>query len=102
MKLSQEQFDRISRLAALELTDAERETLQKNINTMVEYTELLQEVDTEGVEPTVHVIDLANDMREDKADYNFSKVDMVASFPDTDEAGHLRVHAVFTEDSPSN
>ncbi|MCJ8329066.1 MAG: Asp-tRNA(Asn)/Glu-tRNA(Gln) amidotransferase subunit GatC [Lentisphaeria bacterium] len=57
--------DHIAKLARLTLTDEERERFQREIGAIVSYLDILQEIDTEGVEPTAHANPLGNVIRED-------------------------------------
>ena len=55
----------VAELARLELSDAERETFQRQLEDIVKYVEKISEVDVEGVEPMMHGRPLVNAFRED-------------------------------------
>ncbi|HOK57537.1 Asp-tRNA(Asn)/Glu-tRNA(Gln) amidotransferase subunit GatC [Methanothrix sp.] len=57
--------EHISWLASIRVSEEEREELVAQFNTILDYFQQLDEVDTEGVEPTYRVVDLANVFRED-------------------------------------
>jgi len=63
--LSPDDVRHIAKLARLNLSDAEVEKFSKELSSILEYVEKLQEVDTEGVEPTAQVTGLHNSFRED-------------------------------------
>lgn len=65
-KLSQNDVENIAKLAKLELNNAEKEKFANQLSGILEYVELLREVDTEGVEPTAQVTGLTDVIREDK------------------------------------
>ena len=53
-------------LARLELSEKDIEEYAPKLNPVLEYFSELDEVDTEGVEPTYHVLALSNVFREDE------------------------------------
>ena len=55
----------VAELARLELSAAERETFQRQLEDIVKYVEKISEVDVEGVEPMMHGRRLVNAFRED-------------------------------------
>ena len=66
MSISAEQVQWIAHLARLELSAAELEVLGRDLNAIVGYVDLLQEVNTDAVEPLAHPLDLKNVFREDE------------------------------------
>jgi len=54
-----------AQLARLELTDAEAEKFQSQLNQVLGYVRKLEEVDVSGVEPTAHSSQVHNVFRED-------------------------------------
>jgi aspartyl-tRNA(Asn)/glutamyl-tRNA(Gln) amidotransferase subunit C len=56
----------VARLARLELNDAELETMTRQLGRIVDYVALLGQVDTEGVEPLAHALDVSNVFRDDE------------------------------------
>lgn len=65
--ITRAEVDRIASLARLSLSDAEAEHAAADLDEILGYVELLEQVDTEGVEATSHVIPLATPLREDRA-----------------------------------
>ena len=66
MSLSLPQVKRVAWLARVEITDAEAETVQGNLNDIFKLIEQMQSVDTEGVAPMAHAQDVAQRLREDR------------------------------------
>jgi aspartyl-tRNA(Asn)/glutamyl-tRNA(Gln) amidotransferase subunit C len=60
-------LDSIANLARLELTDGERESLGADLAGIVDYVNMLSELDVDGIEPTAHAVPLTNVTREDRA-----------------------------------
>ncbi len=66
-EITKEQVLHVAHLARLAITDEEAEKMTKELDAIIGYAELLNELDTDNVEPTTHVLDLKNVMREDEA-----------------------------------
>ena len=63
--ISDETIEYVGILAKLELTDAEKEEAKKDMGRMLDYIDMLNELDTSGVEPMSHVFAMNNVFRED-------------------------------------
>ena len=68
MALTKKEVEHIALLGRLKLTDEEIEKFSHQLSSILEYVEQLQQVNTDGVEPTAHVTGLENVMRPDKVD----------------------------------
>jgi aspartyl-tRNA(Asn)/glutamyl-tRNA(Gln) amidotransferase subunit C len=66
MSLTPDKVRWVAHLARLELTDAELETMTPQLNAIVDYVKQLQQVNTEGVEPMAHALEIHNVFREDE------------------------------------
>lgn len=66
MKLTVSDVDRISDLAKLKLSETEKESLLVDMNKILEYVEMINEVDLSDVQPTTHVQHTENVFREDE------------------------------------
>lgn len=64
--LSKKEVEHIAWLAHIELSDKEKTLFTKQFNEILDYFKKIDEVHTEGVEPTYHVLDLKNVSRTDK------------------------------------
>jgi aspartyl-tRNA(Asn)/glutamyl-tRNA(Gln) amidotransferase subunit C len=65
-------IDHIAMLCRIALSDEERKTLPSQIDAMLAYVQQLKAVDIQGVEPTLHALELSNVLRGDKPGENFS------------------------------
>jgi len=61
-----EEVKHIAELARIELSSQEEILFTKQLNEILDYFSKINEVDTDDVPPTYHVIDLVNVYREDK------------------------------------
>ncbi|ARA92993.1 aspartyl/glutamyl-tRNA(Asn/Gln) amidotransferase subunit C [Rhodothermaceae bacterium RA] len=93
MAVSIEDVRYIAALARLRFTEAEEQRLAEQMTTMLEYVGQLQTLDTTGVPPMSHVLDLVNVMREDVVQTRISREEALRNAPDADEA-YFRVPRV--------
>src|SRR3954447_20077918 len=64
--IDREQVLHVARLARLELTDDEVETMVGELSKILEHIERITELDLEGVPPTSHVREVSNALRPDE------------------------------------
>ena len=60
------EIDHVALLARLELKDEEKELFSKQVGSIIEYVDKLNELDIDDVEPTAHVLPIKNVFREDE------------------------------------
>ena len=63
--ISDETIEYVGILAKLELSEEEKEKAKKDMGSMLDYIDKLNELDTTGVEPISHVFPVQNVFRED-------------------------------------
>ncbi|GAA4841510.1 Asp-tRNA(Asn)/Glu-tRNA(Gln) amidotransferase subunit GatC [Paenibacillus vulneris] len=93
MSVSIKDVEHVAKLARLELGDQEKELLTVQMNAILKYAEKLNELDTDGVEPTSHPMPLSNVMREDVARPSLPIEKVLLNAPD-EEDGQIKVPAV--------
>ena len=77
----------VAKLARLRLTDDEVERMAGELSKILEYVETMNELDLEGVEPTSHVVDLTNVLREDVPQPSLDRETALDQAPDAAEGG---------------
>lgn len=90
MKITKQEVEHVAKLARLELSDTEQEMLTDQLSNILTYVEQLNELDTKGVEPTSHVLDINNVMRDDVPSESLNQERALANAPDK-AAGYYRV-----------
>jgi aspartyl-tRNA(Asn)/glutamyl-tRNA(Gln) amidotransferase subunit C len=83
-------IEKVARLARLELSEEEKETFANQLEQILTHMEQLNQLDTNGVEPTSHAIPVYNVFREDEVKASFSQEEVLAIAPDQED-GHLKV-----------
>ncbi|MFA6424028.1 MAG: Asp-tRNA(Asn)/Glu-tRNA(Gln) amidotransferase subunit GatC [Candidatus Magasanikbacteria bacterium] len=94
MSLSIEEVRKIAKLARIKLTPAEEKRHADTISTVLNFVNTLNEVDTQGVEPTAQVTGLEDVTREDVTKICPYKKELLAQMP-LISANLLKVPAVF-------
>jgi len=65
MSLSLDQIRRIAQLARIAVRDEAAEPVREGLNRVLELIDQLQAVDTAGIEPMSHALDIVQPLRED-------------------------------------
>jgi aspartyl-tRNA(Asn)/glutamyl-tRNA(Gln) amidotransferase subunit C len=68
VKIGLEEIRKVAALSRLEFSAAEEGLLAQQIAKILQYVEKLNEIDTTGVEPLAHVLEMVNAFREDRVD----------------------------------
>jgi aspartyl-tRNA(Asn)/glutamyl-tRNA(Gln) amidotransferase subunit C len=90
MNITKQEVEHVAKLARLELSEQEKDQLTNQLSGILTYVEKLNELTTTGVEPTAHVLDISNVMRDDLPQESLSQERALANAPDK-AAGHFRV-----------
>ena len=86
MSLSPEEVGRIAWLARLHISPEEAEKTRDQLNGILTFIEQLQAVDTAGVVPMAHAVDVVQRLRPDRITEEDRRQDFQAIAPET-EAG---------------
>ena len=84
MKLTKDEVQKVALLARLRLSDAEVESMTRQLGEVLGYVEQLEGLDTEGVEPMAHAIELENVLAEDLPQPSLPRDKALSVAPKTD------------------
>lgn len=93
MSIQVKDVEYVAKLARLNLSDEERETFTGQLNAILQYADKLNELNTDDVEPTTHVLHLSNVMREDVVKESLPQEKVFLNAPE-EEDGQFKVPAV--------
>lgn len=65
MQIDDKLIDKLSRLAMLEFTNEERIEIKADLEKMIGFVDKLKELDTDGVQPLIHMSEEINILRDD-------------------------------------
>jgi len=81
-KISMKEVEHVARLSRLELSEAEKERMRRELDSILAYIDKLRALDTEGVEPTSHAVPMTNVLRLDAPRPSFPQEEMLANAPE--------------------
>lgn len=93
MSVTEKEIRYIANLAKLHLSEEEVKSLTGDMNNILDYMDLLNEVDTTDVQPLDHVIEMDSRLRKDEAKEALSHEDALKNAPDAD-SDYFRVPKV--------
>jgi aspartyl-tRNA(Asn)/glutamyl-tRNA(Gln) amidotransferase subunit C len=96
MAISRQEVQKIALLGRLSLSEEELDRMTVHLGDILGYMDLLGEVNTDGVEPMAHALDVANVFREDCAGPSLDRELALANAPNRDDECY-RVPAVLGE-----
>lgn len=82
--LTRDEVARVAQLARLKLSDAELDRFTSQLGQVLEYVDLLGEVETENVEPMAHAADVSNVFRDDVVEDALPRDEAMANAPKSD------------------
>jgi len=93
-KISKEEVAKVAELARIELTNNESEAVTEKLSSVLSFVDILQSVDTEGIEPTSQVTGLTDVWRVDLVvDCRVSPQELLANAPMLQD-GYIKVKKV--------
>ena len=93
MAVTLDEVRNVARLARLSFSPEEEGRMVIELNRILDYVEKLNELDTEGVPPTSHVLPISNVFREDVLVPSLSRDELLANAP-SKWRGYFRVPKV--------
>ena len=84
MQVTDELIDNLAELACLEFSVSEKEEIKKDLERMIAFIDKLNELDTTGVEPQLHMSDEINTLRDDVLEGSVSREEALKNAPSTD------------------
>ena len=86
MSISEQKLQHLASLSSFELSETEVKDLSEDVNRIVDYISQLNQIDTEGVEPTYQTFEMENIWREDEiVPQEANREDLLATAPDTQD-----------------
>ena len=82
--LTRDEVVKVAVLARLKLTDGQIDALTSELAKILEYVQVLDELDTESIEPMAHAVTLSDVFREDEVRPSLPRTAALANAPKTD------------------
>jgi aspartyl-tRNA(Asn)/glutamyl-tRNA(Gln) amidotransferase subunit C len=84
MEVNDALIENLANLARLQFNEEEKEEIKKDLQRMISFVEKLNELNTDGVEPLLHMTDEVNVLREDEIHGSISREEALQNAPSTD------------------
>jgi len=85
MEVNDALVDKLAKLSKLQFDDSQKEEIKNDLQKMIAFVEKLNELDTTGVEPLLHMTDEVNVLREDEIKGSVSREEAFKNAPLHDE-----------------
>ena len=89
MKISRDDVLYVADLARLELDEASIDAFAEQIANILDYVDMLNRVDTDGVSPTSHAISLTNAFRDDEQKEHLERDLALANAPENEDGNFI-------------
>ncbi|MGY8808597.1 MAG: Asp-tRNA(Asn)/Glu-tRNA(Gln) amidotransferase subunit GatC [Fidelibacterota bacterium] len=97
-KVSQEEVKKIAGLSRLSLSKEELVKYTGDMNNILDYMDLLNEVDTDNIDELVNVHDMKSPLRGDEFEESLSKDSVIENSPESSE-DYIKVPIVLKKES---
>lgn len=92
-RITKDQVKHVAHLARLSVTEEEVEQFTEQLDKIISFAEQLNELNTEGIEPTTHVLDIKNVLREDVVKESLKNEEVLKNAPD-EQDGQVKVPSI--------
>jgi len=90
MKITRQHVEDVALLSRLELGEEEMAVYTEQLNDILEYAAVLDQLATEGIQPTAHVLPIHNVMRRDETKPSLPREQALANAPEQED-GYFKV-----------
>lgn len=85
MKLNRKDVEHVALLSRLDLSENELDKFTGQLDAILEYIDVLNQVDTSAVEPMAHVLEIRNVMRADQVQPSLPREAALQNAPDAED-----------------
>lgn len=92
-EITNEHIKKVADAVRIEISDEEAAKYTDEISSVIEYANILGELNTDDVKPTTHGIVLGNVLRKDQPKQSITQEDALQNAPDQED-GHFKVPSI--------
>ena len=81
MKITKDQVKYVANLARLNVSEEEADELCLQMEDIITFADALNEINTDGIEPTNHAIKVENVLREDVVEESYDRDEIIKNAP---------------------
>ncbi len=85
MSISRDEVRRIAKLAHLDLSEEEYDLYARQLSSILDYVEQLGRLNTNGIEPTAHIVATSDSLRGDEVRGSIPRDDALANAPESEQ-----------------
>jgi aspartyl-tRNA(Asn)/glutamyl-tRNA(Gln) amidotransferase subunit C len=89
MKITKQEVLHVAHLARLNMDESMVDRFSQQLGKILEYVETLNQLDTTGVIPTTHAIDMSNAFREDALASSIDRQSAMSNAPEEDAGSFI-------------
>ncbi|MDK2907401.1 aspartyl/glutamyl-tRNA amidotransferase subunit C [Petrotoga miotherma DSM 10691] len=94
MEINTELIKKLKKLSNIELNPSEEEKIKKDLNDLLEYLKILDEIDVDGVEEMISPVEFSTSvLRKDEVDGFENRKEIINNFPESKD-GFLTVPGI--------
>lgn len=93
MQITKKEIEHVAKLARINFSEEEKEKFTNEFSGIIEFVNKLNEINTDGIEPTAHVLPIQNVFREDIVQESMDRDKVLQNAP-LKEAGCFSVPKV--------
>ncbi|MDD5622449.1 MAG: Asp-tRNA(Asn)/Glu-tRNA(Gln) amidotransferase subunit GatC [Actinomycetota bacterium] len=86
-RISKDDVKHVAKLAELEFDEKDVDKITTQLDRILDHVANISKVDTEGIPPTSHVMDVKNVFREDEVKESVTQEDALKNAPDMENQG---------------
>ncbi|MDY6896323.1 MAG: Asp-tRNA(Asn)/Glu-tRNA(Gln) amidotransferase subunit GatC [Thermotogota bacterium] len=94
MEINNELIKKLKKLSNIELNQSEEEKIKKDLNDLLDYLKILDEIDVDGVEEMISPVEFSTSvLRKDEVESFENRKEIINNFPESKD-GFLRVPGI--------
>ncbi|MGB1039527.1 MAG: Asp-tRNA(Asn)/Glu-tRNA(Gln) amidotransferase subunit GatC [Flavobacteriales bacterium] len=96
MEITDEMIDKLAKLAKLQFKDEQKENIKQDLSKIIAFVDKIEEMDTENVEPLIHINQEFNVLREDEVKETISQAQALKNAPSKD-SDYVKIATVLSK-----
>jgi aspartyl-tRNA(Asn)/glutamyl-tRNA(Gln) amidotransferase subunit C len=84
MEITNEIIDKLASLSKLQFKDEQRDSIRQDLSKIIAFVDKIEELDTQGVEPLIHLNQEVNVLREDEVKETITQAQALKNAPSKD------------------
>ncbi len=96
MEITNDIIDKLANLAKLQFEDNQKDEIRKDLSKIIAFVDKIDELDTENIEPLIHINQEVNILREDEVKETISQFQALKNAPSKD-SDYFKISTVLSK-----